>query len=56
VREIVWYELAAPPPHHPWLWNTALLTHRGGLTPVFNALRAWIASGAAAAKQAQVRR
>jgi hypothetical protein len=57
VREIVWYELAAPPPRHPWLWNTALLTHRGGLTPVFNALRAWIASGASSAgSKAGIRR
>jgi hypothetical protein len=55
VREIVWYELAAPPPHRPPLWNTALLTHRGQPTPVFNALRAWIASGAAAARRTRAR-
>ena len=43
VREIVWYELAAPPAAHPPLWNTALLSHSGEPTPVFNALRTWIA-------------
>ena len=47
VREIVWYELAAPPPRPSSLWNTALLTHRGATTPVFTALREWIASAAA---------
>src|SRR5205085_10480712 len=39
VREIVWYELAAPPTRRRPLWNTALLTHRGAPTPVFTALR-----------------
>jgi hypothetical protein len=52
VREIVWYELAAPPPRHPALWNTALLSYRGAPTPVFNALRRWIAIAAAAAARA----
>jgi hypothetical protein len=51
VREIVWYELAAPPPRHPALWNTALLSYRGAPTPVFNALRRWIAIAAAAAER-----
>ena len=48
VREIVWYELAAPPTRRRPLWNTALLTHRGAPTPVFTALREWIASSGAA--------
>jgi hypothetical protein len=52
VKEVVWYQLAAPPPRRPPLWNTALLTRRGQITPVFNALRAWIASAAAAGPSA----
>jgi hypothetical protein len=52
VREVVWYELAAPPRHRPPLWNTALLTRRGEPTPMFNAVRAWIASAAATAASA----
>jgi hypothetical protein len=41
VREVVWYELAAPPGNHVY-WDTALLTHGGGRTPVFNVLSGWI--------------
>ena len=48
VREIVWYELAAPPAHRPPLWNTALLNHRGQPTRVFNTLRSWILAAGAA--------
>jgi|GEM_PF-1617299 len=48
VREIVWYQLAAPPAHNPPLWNTALLTRGGQPTRVFDALRSWIVAASAA--------
>ena len=52
VKEIVWYQLAAPPAHRPALWDTALLNRRGQITPIFTALRAWITSAAAASAHA----
>jgi hypothetical protein len=42
VREIVWYQLAAAPPHDGVKWNTALLGYRGEPTPTFTSLREWI--------------
>jgi hypothetical protein len=44
VKEIVWYQLAAPPPNPERIWDTALLTNLGAPRPAFNALRAWIAN------------
>jgi hypothetical protein len=41
VREVVWYQLAAPPPSLGVHWDSALLDFRGRPRPVFRAVRAW---------------
>jgi hypothetical protein len=41
VREIVWYQLAAPPPKVHAHWDSGLLDFRGRPRPVFAAVRAW---------------
>lgn len=41
VREIVWYQLAAPPRSRRAIWDTALLRNNGAPRPVFQTLRAW---------------
>jgi hypothetical protein len=44
VKEMIWYQLAAPPPNRQHIWDTALLTNPGTPRPVFNTLREWIAN------------
>jgi hypothetical protein len=41
VREIVWYQLAAPPPTVHAHWDSGLLDFRGRPRPAFAAVRAW---------------
>jgi hypothetical protein len=43
VRQIVWYQLAAPPPRVGATWDSGLLDHRGRRRPAFRAVRAWSA-------------
>jgi hypothetical protein len=42
VKEIVWYQLAPPPPSSVHIWNTALLDGHGRPTSTFLALQDWI--------------
>ena len=43
VKQVVWYQLAAPPPALDVHWDSALMDHRGRPRPVFRAVRAWSA-------------
>jgi hypothetical protein len=43
VRQIVWYQLGAPPPTGKRQWDTGLLGLRGRPRPTFTALKNWIA-------------
>ena len=45
-KQVVWYQLAAPPPRLGVHWDSALLDFRGRPRPVFRAVRAWSASPA----------
>jgi hypothetical protein len=42
VREIVWFQLGAPPPTGRRQWNTSLLRRDGRPLPTFTALKRWI--------------
>jgi hypothetical protein len=59
VRQIVWYQLAAPPFSPVRQWDTALLKHGGKPRPTFVALAQWlrvaVRSGAVAAARQRVR-
>ena len=44
VRQIVWYQLAQPPPSPTRQWDTALLRRGGRPRPVFTALVRWLRS------------
>ena len=45
VRQVVWYQLAAPPRGgRRRIWDTALLDARGRRRPAFGAVREWVAS------------
>ena len=41
VREVVWYQLAGPPPAAHVHWDSGLMDHRGRARPVFAAVRRW---------------
>jgi len=43
VKEIVWYQLAPPPPSRRPIWNSALLGAHDRITPTFTSLQEWIA-------------
>ena len=42
VRQIVWYQVVAPPPQPKRVWDTALLDHQGGERPTFRAIEDWV--------------
>jgi hypothetical protein len=44
VRQIVWYQLGAPPPTGKRQWDTSLLRIDGRPRPTFTVLRRWIAA------------
>jgi hypothetical protein len=42
VRELTWYQLAAPPKGPRRVWDTALLDYEGHPRPTYDALAAWV--------------
>jgi Cellulase (glycosyl hydrolase family 5) len=42
VRQLVWYQLAAPPPRRKRQWDTSLLRTDGTPTPTYTALVQWV--------------
>lgn len=53
VRQLVWYQLAAPPPKPKRQWNTSLLTLAGKPSKTYNALVQWVASAVKAGRVAR---
>ena len=45
VRQLVWYQLAAPPPRRKPQWDTSLLHVDGTPTPTYEALVQWVTAG-----------
>ena len=45
MRQLVWYQLAAPPPRRKPQWDTSLLHVDGTPTPTYEALVQWVTAG-----------
>jgi hypothetical protein len=54
VRQIVWYQLAAPPPKPKRQWDTSLLTFGGKPRPTYAALVQWVADAVKAGRVARI--
>ena len=52
VRQLVWYQLAAPPPKSPSSWNTSLLALDGKPSKTYLALVPWVATAVKAGRVA----
>jgi hypothetical protein len=44
VRQLIWYQLAAPPPKRTRQWDTSLLTLAGKARPTYTGLVQWVAA------------
>ena len=53
VRQLVWYQLAAPPPRRKRQWDTSLLRIDGKPTPTYVALVQWVADAVKAGRVAR---
>jgi hypothetical protein len=53
VRQLVWYQLAAPPPKRKKQWDTSLLTFAGQPRPTYAALVQWVANAVDAGRVAR---
>src|SRR4051812_45765585 len=53
VRQLVWYQLAAPPPKRKKQWDTSLLTFAGQPRPTYAALAQWVANAVDAGRVAR---
>jgi hypothetical protein len=56
VRQLVWYQLAAPPPKRKRQWDTSLLKVNGKPTSTYTALVRWVADAVKAGRVARIAR